>query len=152
MKGITAPLVIYKALQEFTNNCTGEFCQSQKSHSFFLFLTSLTILLTPSSVTSSAVPSPDGSSFENKFCPWRSVQMCVCECRPVARGTIPGSILFHAAAGLSDEAIVATVTLWGVPVCRGGHSRANEHASESQEWELAVQKVCSCVCVWASVC
>ncbi len=111
MKGITAPLVIYKALQEFTNNCTGEFCQSQKSHSFFLFLTSLTIQLTPSSVTSSAVPSPDGSSFENKFCPWRSVQMCVCDCRPVARGTIPGSILFHAAAGLSDEAIVATVTL-----------------------------------------
>ncbi len=73
--------------------------------------------------------------------------MCVCERRPVARGTILGSILFHAAAGLSDEAIVATVTLRGVPVCRGGHSRANEQASESQEWELAVQKVCACVCV-----
>lgn len=37
--------------------------------------------------------------------------MCVCERRPVARGTVPGSILFHAAAGLSDEAIVATVML-----------------------------------------
>lgn len=52
------------------------------------------------------IPSPDGSSLQNKFCPWRSVQMHVCECRPVARGAVPGSILFHAAAGLSDEAIV----------------------------------------------
>lgn len=32
--------------------------------------------------------------------------MHVCESRPVARGVVPGSILFHAAAGLSDESIV----------------------------------------------
>lgn len=32
--------------------------------------------------------------------------MHACKCRPVARGVVPGSILFHAAAGLSEEAIV----------------------------------------------